>query len=421
MSESRESVKEIFGKALEIPSDDERAEYLDAACGGDEALRAEVCALLEAIAEAGKFLGGSFPAGNTVHQPIGEAPGTWIGPYKLTKGLGEGGMGVVYMAEQTRPVSRKVALKIVKVGMDTGQIIARFEAERQALALMNHPNIAKILDAGETDTGRPFFVMELVRGIPITQFCDQHKLDLSQRLNLFVDVCQAVQHAHQKGIIHRDIKPSNLLVELHDVAGVPKVIDFGIAKATNQRLTERTLFTQFSQMVGTPLYMSPEQAQLSGLDVDTRTDVYSLGVLLYELLTGTTPISRETLNSVGYDELRRRIQIEDSPLPSARLSTLRAQALSTLATNQRASPQTLTSKLRGDLDWIVAKALEKDRTRRYQSADEFSKDVQRFLSVDPVGGCCRGSERSNRRVSRYVPVCPGQPEGRSGFRIPRPV
>jgi serine/threonine-protein kinase len=277
-------MKTLFGQALEIDAPADRAAFPDEACADDADLQAGVEALLQAHAEAGRFLD---PAGvlPLAAGPL-EAPGSVIGPYKLLEQIGEGGMGLVFMAEQTKPVRRKVALKIVKPGMDTRQVVARFEAERQALALMDHPNIAKIHDAGTTESGRPYFVMELVRGVPITDFCDQHRLDTRRRLGLFVQVCRAVQHAHQRGVIHRDLKPSNVLVTLHDTVAVPKVIDFGIAKATSQRLTERTLFTHFDQLVGTPLYMSPEQAEMNGLDVDTRSDVYSLGVMLYELLTG---------------------------------------------------------------------------------------------------------------------------------------
>jgi tetratricopeptide (TPR) repeat protein len=306
-----------------------------------------------------------------------------IGPYKLLEQIGEGGFGVVFMAEQTQPVRRKVALKVLKPGMDSRPIIARFEAERQALALMEHPHIAQVLDGGATPSGRPYFVMELVRGIPITAFCDQHQLPVRARLALFVSVCQAVQHAHQKGIIHRDLKPSNVLVTLHDGTPVVKVIDFGIAKALGQQLTDKTLFTGFAQMIGTPLYMSPEQAGMSGLDVDTRSDVYSLGVLLYELLTGTTPFDEERLRQAGYDEMRRIIREEEPPKPSTRLSTL-GQAATTVSTQRQSHPKRLSQLFRGELDWIVMKALEKDRNRRYETANGLARDLERYLHDEPV-------------------------------------
>ena len=375
----------LFNEALEIQDPRARAEYLNQACNGNDELRQRVERLIRLFPQ-GEML---EPTSDGVeHAPpptlVRDHVGDRIGPYKLLEKLGEGGMGVVYMAEQSQPVRRKVALKIIKAGMDTGQVVARFEAERQALALMNHPNISKVLDAGATESGRPYFVMELVRGIPITEFCNVQKLTLRQRLELFASVCEAVHHAHQKGIIHRDLKPSNLLVELHDVKAVPKVIDFGIAKATNQKLTERTLFTNFSQLIGTPMYMSPEQAQQSGLDIDIRSDIYSLGVLLYELLTGTTPFIKETFSQIGYDELRRMIREDEPPRPSARISTLKAEALSTLAINQRSDRLKISQRLRGELDWVVVKALDKDRTRRYQSALEFADDINRFLSGEPI-------------------------------------
>ena len=305
-----------------------------------------------------------------------------IGDYHLREKIGEGGMGVVYVAEQEKPVRRKVALKVIKPGMDSADIIARFEAERQALAMMEHPNIAKVLDAGTTDEGRPYFVMELVKGIPITRYCDEAKLSVSNRLQLFSRVCKAVQHAHQKGIIHRDIKPTNVLVTLHDGEPVPKVIDFGVAKAMNQRLTDRTIYTSYSQVIGTPTYMSPEQAELSGLDVDTRSDVYALGVLLYELLTGTTPFDEARISQAAFDEWRRIIREEEPPKPSTRISTLGNQ------TNVFLGRDTTCAKLqqlvRGDLDWIVMKALEKSRTRRYETANDFAVDVQKYLSGQPI-------------------------------------
>jgi len=310
-----------------------------------------------------------------------------IDRYKILQKLGEGGCGEVYMAEQTEPVRRRVALKVIKLGMDTKQVIARFEAERQALALMDHPNIAKVLDAGATETGRPYFVMELVKGIRITDFCDQQHLSTSERLGLFTQVCQAIQHAHQKGIIHRDVKPSNILVTLHDGVPVPKVIDFGIAKATEQPLTEKTVFTAFGQFMGTPAYMSPEQAELSGLDIDTRSDIYALGVLLYELLTGRTPFDAKELLQAGLDEMRRRIREEEPMRPSTRLSTMADADLTTIAQQRQSEPAKLTRFVRGDLDWIVMKCLEKDRRRRYETANGLVMDIQRHLNNEPVMAC----------------------------------
>jgi tetratricopeptide (TPR) repeat protein len=310
-----------------------------------------------------------------------------IGRYKILQKLGEGGCGVVYMAEQTEPVRRRVALKVIKLGMDTRQVIARFEAERQALALMDHPNIAKVLDAGTTEVGRPYFVMELVKGIRITDYCDQHHLPTAERLGLFTQVCQAIQHAHQKGIIHRDIKPSNILVTLHDGVPVPKVIDFGIAKATEQVLTDKTVFTAFGQFMGTPAYMSPEQAELSGLDIDTRSDIYALGVLLYELLTGKTPFDARELLQAGLDEMRRRIREEEPMRPSTRLSTMVAADLTEVARQRQSEPGKLTRFIRGDLDWIVMKCLEKDRNRRYETANGLAMDLRRHLRNEPVVAC----------------------------------
>src|SRR3954447_19012932 len=310
----------IFSEAIELNSTEERAAYLDRACGPDGALRGRVEGLLRAHVEGDDFLEVPAPAPTVDVTPGGapapEEPGMVIGPYKLLEPIGEGGMGTVYMAEQVEPVRRRVALKLIKPGMDSKQVVARFEAERQALALMDHPNIAKVHDAGMTASGRPYFVMELVRGVPVTEYCDRNRLTLRQRLELFVPICQAVQHAHQKGIIHRDLKPSNVLVTLHDGVPVVKVIDFGVAKATGQKLTERTLFTAYGQMIGTPAYMSPEQAEMSGLDIDTRSDVYSLGVLLYELLTGTTPLDVRQLRAAGYAEMQRLIRDEQAPRPS---------------------------------------------------------------------------------------------------------
>jgi eukaryotic-like serine/threonine-protein kinase len=374
----------IFLAVLDIGDPAARAAYLDAACAGDPALRGQVEQLLKAHQEPGPFM--ARPAAALVaadEEPVGERPGTVIGPYTLLEQLGEGGMGLVFVAEQTQPVRRQVALKVIKPGMDTRQVVARFEAERQALALMDHPHIAKVHDGGETAGGRPYFVMELVRGVPITQFCDDNRLTPRERLGLFVSVCQAVQHAHTKGVIHRDLKPSNVLVTSHDGTPVVKVIDFGVAKAVGQQLTDKTVDTQFTQLVGTPLYMSPEQAGLGGLDIDTRTDVYALGVLLYELLTGTTPFDKERLAKAGYDEIRRIIREEEPARPSSRASTL-GQAAVTASVNRRTDSKRLSRQVRGELDWIVMKALEKDRDRRYETASAFAADVQRYLHDEPV-------------------------------------
>jgi tetratricopeptide (TPR) repeat protein/serine/threonine protein kinase len=438
--------RDLFTAALQITDPAERSAWLDRECGGDAALRARIEVLLQALGQAGSLLEnplvvavGSAPAaeGNqaglaTADFPMAtaqECPGTVIGPYKLLEQIGESGFGVVFMAEQQHPVRRKVALKVIKPGMDTRQVIARFEAERQALALMEHPNIARVLDAGTTGEsdppseseprtqrsgvsggpaeslgappltplrcvrgsdgrvgGRPYFVMELVRGLSMTEYCDQHNLPVRERLELFLDVCQAVQHAHQKGIIHHDIKPSNVLVTLHDGKPVVKIIDFGIAKAMGQQLTEKTLFTNFAQMIGTPLYMSPEQAEMSGLDVDTRSDIYSLGVLLYELLTGTTPFDKERLKTASFDEIRRIIREEEPPKPSTRMSTV-GQAATTASEKRQSDPRKLSRLFRGELDWIVMKALEKDRNRRYDTASAFAADVERYLKDEAVQAC----------------------------------
>ena len=391
---------EIFNAAAEIADADERAAYLHEACGNDLALRAEIEELLDHDQSEDSFLDRSVPGlGAIVDQPIAEHPGTVIGPYKLLQQIGEGGMGVVFMAEQERPLRRRVAVKVIKPGMDTRQVIARFEAERQALALMDHPNISRVLDAGATESGRPYFVMELVRGIPLSEFCDQNRLTVGERLELFITVCHAVQHAHQKGIIHRDIKPNNVLVTLHDGTPVAKVIDFGIAKATGQQLTEKTLFTSFAQMIGTPLYMSPEQAEMSGLDVDTRSDIYSLGVLLYELLTGTTPFDQERMRTAGYDEVRRIIREEEPAKPSARISTLN-RAATTVSANRKSDPSRLSQLFRGELDWIVMKALEKDRNRRYETAAAFAADVQRYLNDEAVEACPPSARYRFRKFAR---------------------
>jgi WD40 repeat protein/serine/threonine protein kinase len=394
--------RSLFIEALEKASVAERAIYLDAVCGEDIALRLRLENLLIAHEAAGGIL--DYPAvqGEVpgLYKPIAEGTGTVIGPYKLLEQIGEGGFGVVYMAEQQQPLRRKVALKVLKPGMDTSQVVARFEAERQALAMMEHTNIAKVLDGGATDTGHPYFVMELVRGIPITRFCDDNRLTPRERLALFVTVCQAVQHAHQKGIIHRDLKPGNMLVTLHDGVPLVKVIDFGIAKALGQeRLTDKTLFTGFAQMLGTPLSMSPEQAEMSGQDVDTRTDIYALGVLLYELLTGTTPFDRERLKKASYDEIRRIIREEEPAKPSTRISTL-GQAATTVSANRKSEPRRLSQLFRGELDWIVMKALEKDRNRRYETASAFAADVQRYLHDEPIEACPPSAGYRLRKFAR---------------------
>jgi serine/threonine protein kinase/WD40 repeat protein len=383
----RHSIDRIFWDAAQIASPAEREAYLRRVCADDAALRGKVEQLLAAQSKAEHFL--ESPASDlagTVDAALSECPGTVIGSYKLLEQIGEGGFGVVFMAEQSQPIRRKVALKVLKPGMDTRQVVARFEAERQALALMDHPNIARVFDGGATTAGRPYFVMELVRGVPITTFCDQNHLPIRERLSLFLSVCKAVQHAHQKGIIHRDLKPTNIMVALHDATPVAKVIDFGIAKATGQQLTDKTLFTNFAQLIGTPLYMSPEQAQMSGLDIDTRTDIYALGVLLYELLTGTTPFDRERLKLVSIDEVRRIIREEEPAKPSTRIRTLR-QAATTISTQRNSDPKRLSQLIRGELDWIVIKALEKERNRRYESASAFAADVQRYLRDEPVLAC----------------------------------
>src|SRR5258706_7344192 len=378
----------VFTEALRLPPED-RDRYLNEACKGDAEFRRRVEALIQAYEQAGDFLGrpaGDRPARAAQAIPAGEKPGDRIGHDKLLQQIGEGGCGVVFMAEQEEPVRRRVALKIIKPGMDTKSVIARFEAERQALALMDHPNIAKIFDAGATESGRPYFVMELVRGIKITDYCDQHSLTTEERLKLLVQVCQAIQHAHQKGVIHRDIKPSNILVTTtaEDVV-LPVVIDFGIAKATsNQRLTDNTLFTAFEMLIGTPAYMSPEQAALASADVDTRTDIYSLGVLLYELLTGLTPFDTEELLKAGLDEIRRVIREQEPVRPSTRLSKLTDADLTTVAQHRKSEPPTLIRAVRGDLDWIAMKALEKDRTLRYETANGLVIDIQRNLTNETI-------------------------------------
>jgi len=399
MVNEKNNEEDIFHAAIAKPVA-ERAAYLRTACGNNPDLFSHIQNLLRVYDAQDDFLEAppwcaEIPLDRS---SVMETAGTTIGHYKLLEKIGEGGMAVVYMAEQEEPIRRKVALKIIKLGMDTKSVIARFEAERQALALMDHPNIAKVLDAGATDTGRPYFVMELVKGVSITEYCDKNKLSTPERLDLFQQVCNAVQHAHQKGIIHRDIKPSNIMVTSHDGQPMPKVIDFGIAKATNQRLTEKTFFTRYAQMIGTPAYMSPEQAEMSALDVDTRTDIYSLGVLLYELLTGTTPFSEEELRSAGYLEMQRIIREQEPVRPSTRLSTL-TDTLPEVAAQRGTTPDLLGKMLRGDLDWIVVKALEKDRTRRYETAHALAEDIGRHLKNESI---IAGSPGVSYRLNKFV-------------------
>jgi predicted Ser/Thr protein kinase len=391
----------LFEAALEIADPAQRLAFLKDACGGDAILLERLQALLAAHQQAAGVLDGG---GALQPQPAtaGEPPGLEVGAvvggrYKVLESLGEGGMGTVYVAEQTEPVRRKVALKLVKAGLDSRRVLARFEAERQALALMDHPHIAKVLDGGLTGAGRPYFVMEYIKGVPLTDYCDSARLTVRQRLELFVPICQAVQHAHQKGIIHRDLKPSNVLVALYDGRPVPKVIDFGLAKAAHQPLTERTLYTAHEAVLGTPLYMSPEQAELNNLDVDTRADVYSLGVILYELLTGETPLERGRLKQAAWDEILRVIREEEPPRPSARLSG--SARLPALAARRQLEPAKLARLLRGDLDWVVMKALEKDRSRRYETANGFAADVQRYLAEEPV---LAGPPTAAYRLRKFV-------------------
>jgi WD40 repeat protein/serine/threonine protein kinase len=379
------SIDSIFCSAIEIESPDERRALVEQVCGDDLDLRHQVERLLHAHFHGRSILDAPVQRVATVDEPLRETAGTVIGPYKLLEQIGEGGMGAVWMAEQKEPIQRRVAVKVIKAGMDSKQVLARFEAERQALALMDHPNIAKVLDAGATPDGRPYFVMELVKGVPITQFCDERRLTPRQRLELFIPVCQALQHAHQKGVIHRDVKPSNVLVALYDDRPVPKVIDFGVAKAAGQQLTEKTLHTGFGAVVGTVEYMSPEQAGFNQLDVDTRSDIYSLGVLLYELLTGSPPFTHKELATAGVLEMLRVIREQEPSKPSTKLST--AEGLPTLAANRGTEPAKLTKLVRGELDWIVMKALEKDRNRRYETANGFATDVQRYLADEPVQAC----------------------------------
>ena len=396
--QSRE--RSIFLEALDLESPAKVEAFLRQACGSDQALRRNVESLLRAHEQRDDVF--------DITQDISAAElaaGTKIGPYNLREKIGEGGFGVVYVAEQLKPVRRKVAIKVIKPGMDSKEVVARFEAERQALALMDHPNIARVLDAGATEQGRPYFVMELVHGLPITEFCDKNKLSTTKRLELFLDVCRAVQHAHQKGIIHRDLKPNNVMVTLRDGKPVPKVIDFGVSKALSQQLTEKTIYTAYGQVIGTPQYMSPEQAEMSEVGIDTRSDIYSLGVLLYELLAGTTPVDPVRLRSSGYAEMMRIIREEDPPRPSNKVSTMGEQATA-IAESRLTDCKALSRTLSGELDWIVMKALDKNRDRRYETANHFATDVQRFLSDEAVLACppsfayrVRKTVRRHRRLA----------------------
>jgi hypothetical protein len=407
MTTVKQQEEALFEAARNLSGLPARNAFLDQACAGEPELRERIETLLKVEVEADDFFNDAFKFRNSPFEksaePVEKKPeennkvpdaefsfaeglGSRIGHYKLLQKIGEGGGGVVFMAEQDKPIRRRVALKVIKLGMDTKNVIARFEAERQALAMMDHPNIASVLDAAATETGRPYFVMELVRGVKITEYCDKNNLNNRQRLDLFVQVCHAIQHAHQKGIIHRDIKPSNILITLHDGVPVPKVIDFGIAKATQPQfqLTDKTFFTAYEQIIGTPAYMSPEQAELSGLNIDTRSDIYSLGVLLYELLTGRTPFDAKKLLQNGVDAMRKTLREQEPQRPSTMVTTLQQTELTITAEHRQAEPPKLISQLRGDLDWIVMKALEKDRKRRYETANGLAMDIQRYLGNEPV-------------------------------------
>ncbi len=401
--------RDIFISALQKDDVRERQAFLDEACAGDVALCARIQGLLRAYENAGSFLErppaepdflpqtGISQPDRAVGQPRIEKAGEVIGPYKLLQNLGEGGMGAVWVAEQTEPVQRHVALKVIKAGMDSAQIIARFEQERQALAVMDHPNIAKVLDGGQTSGGRPYFVMELVKGVPITTYCDQEQLTPKERLELCIPVCQAVQHAHQKGIIHRDLKPSNVMIALYDGRPVPKVIDFGVAKATGQRLTQRTLFTEVGSIVGTLEYMAPEQAELNNLDIDTRADIYSLGVMLYELLAGSPPFTSKQLRGAAFTEMLRMIKEVEPPKPSTKLSS--SEELPSIAAKRKLEPKRLTKMVSGELDWIVMKCLEKERGRRYETANGLALELRRFLDDEPV---VAGPPSARYRLRKFV-------------------
>jgi serine/threonine protein kinase/tetratricopeptide (TPR) repeat protein len=407
------NVAAIFKEVLKLKSSAERQAYIEERCGTNAALNKELHSLLDAHQENVDAAASEHTSGyehkKYVEKPTQEVAGSLIGPYKLLQKMGEGGMGTVWVAEQEKPVKRRVAIKLVKPGMDSAQVIRRFEAERQALAMMDHTNIAKVLDAGETANGRPYFVMELVKGVPITKYCDQTHASIEKRLELFIQVCAAVQHAHQKGIIHRDIKPGNVLVALQDGKPVPKVIDFGVAKALHSKLGDRTMFTEIGQVIGTLEYMAPEQAEMSAMDIDTRADIYALGVLLYELLTGSTPITSERMKSAAFTEVIRLIKEEEPPRPSTRL-TQSKQSLASLASLRKIDPNRFSSVLKGELDWVVLKALEKDRTRRYETADGLARDIQRYLADEvvearPPSTAYRFKKFVRRNKGRVVAAC----------------
>lgn len=404
------SEESIFIEALEVADLEARTAFLDRACSGNPEQRARLDKLLAKHAQAGSYLGQPAPqlSATDFREHVNEVrigdltpvrrEGTVLGPYKLVEVIGEGGMGTVWLAQQQEPVKRLVALKVIKAGMDSKSVLARFEAERQALALMDHPNIAKVLDAGATPDGQPYFVMELVKGVPITKFCDDRKINPRERLELFVPVCQAIQHAHQKGVIHRDIKPNNVMVALYDGRPMPKVIDFGVAKAAGQPLTDKTLVTGLGAVVGTPEYMSPEQAELNQLDIDTRSDVYSLGILLYELLTGTTPLQHKRVKEAALLEVLRLVREEEPPRPSTRLST--TNELPSIAANRGVEAKKISGLVKGELDWIVMKALEKDRKRRYETASGLAADISRYLAEEPILACPASTAYQFRKFVR---------------------